>query len=96
MNFKLFAVLMLLLSAFVAGCGIKGPLYMPPADDSVAAVDEEPSAEAVTAADSSSLASDAQQSNATATDDEIMTDADKVNSVLNSDNVGNKASATTR
>ena len=94
MNFKLLAALMLL-SASVAGCGIKGPLYLP-SEDSAAAADEESTGQVVPAADASSQTADDQQSSAAAAEDEVMTDADKVSSALNSDNVGNKASATTR
>ena len=97
MNFKLFAAIMVV-SSLVAGCGIKGPLYMPQDQSVVTQAPQDPSN---TAANSEADQSSTVESNNTADDetavnDEVMTDADKVNSVLKNDNVGNKVSVTTR
>ncbi len=94
MNFKLFAVLML--SSFIAGCGIKGPLYMPPEDDSAVVADEEPVAQVAPSNETATTDADAQESANVSANDEALSDADKVSSALNSTNVGDKASATTR
>lgn len=94
MNFKLFAAL-ILLSSCVVGCGIKGALYMPAPDESVSAVEEE-TAKDNRSDKASAVKKEEQESNTAATVDESLTDADKVSSALNSSNVGDKASATTR
>ena len=87
MNFKLlFASVMM--SALLAGCGIKGPLYIP--QDQSAVTNTTTS----TTPDGSPNASDASKQNTQ--DDEIMTDEDNVQAVFNSNNASNKVSATVR